>query len=63
MGNDCAIPDMIEVKLFDYYELARMQIESKSVGACILMLQTFVGQATCSILAARERNYALGLSR
>ena len=57
MGNDCAIPALIEDKLIDCYELARIQIESKSVGACVLMLQTFGIHESCSILATSGNDY------
>ena len=53
MGNDCAIRDLIEGKLIACYELRPTERQSKSVGACILMLQTFGGFQACSILTKR----------
>ena len=50
MGNDCAVPGMTEGKLIYCYDLAGIQIESKSVATCVLMLQTFGGFEACSIL-------------
>lgn len=50
MGNDCAIRDLIEDKLIACYELRPTERQLESVGSCVLLLQTFGGFETCSIL-------------